>query len=43
MEGHWKLQEVWVSKAKIIKRNYEAKLEFPEGLGNSPHPPPQKK
>ena len=35
MDGHWKLRGVGggVSKAKIFKGKYEAKLEFSKGWG----------
>ena len=39
-EGHWKFQGGRrVSNAKIFKRKYETKLEFPEGWGLKPKIP----
>jgi len=33
MDGHWKFHGRGVSKAKIFKGKYQAKLEFPNGGG----------
>ena len=33
MDGHWKFQGRGLSKAKIFKGKYQAKLEFPNGGG----------
>ena len=33
MEGQWKFQGLWVSKAKILKVKDGDLLEFPEGWG----------
>lgn len=35
-EGHWKFLEGAASKAKMFKRNYEPKLEYPEVWGLKP-------
>ena len=33
MEGHWKFLGGGVLEAKILEAKYEAKLEFPGGMG----------